>query len=247
MTQHFIGQTALITGAGTGLGAAVARVLAAGGARCVLAGRRAEPLEAVAGQIRAAGGAAEAVPADVSDPAQVAQLLERAVAWGGGLNIVVNGAGVFRMVPFEQTSLEFFDEVLSVNLRGVFVVCQAAWPHLQAAGGGQIVNLSSISGVQAFRGNAAYGASKFGLNGLSAVLALEGRPHNIRVFAVCPASIDTPIWDGQAPDDVRARMMKPEPVAEFVAHLLAAPPTLAFDPIVIRNFNDPWAAGASPR
>jgi len=245
--MNFADQIALLTGAGTGLGAVLARLLAAQGARCVLAGRRREPLEAVAAEIAAAGGAAEVVPADVNDPAQVERLVARAVAWGGGLNIVVNGAGVFQMAPFEKTSLELFDQTLSVNLRGAFLVCQAVWPHLRAAGGGQIVNLSSISGVQAFRGNAAYGASKFGLNGLSAVLALEGRPHGIRVFAVCPASIDTPIWDGQAPDDVRARMMKPEPVAEFVAHLLAAPPTLAFDPIVIRNFHDPWAGTPGPR
>jgi NAD(P)-dependent dehydrogenase (short-subunit alcohol dehydrogenase family) len=238
----FASQVALITGAGSGLGAALARLLAARGARCVLAGRRPEPLETVAAEITSAGGAAEVVPADVSDPAQAAWLVARAVEWGGALHLVVNGAGLFQLVPFEQTPLELFDQILSVNLRGAFLVCQAAWPHLRAAGGGQIVNLSSVSGVQAFRGNAAYSASKFGLNGLSAVLALEGRPHNIRVFAVCPASTDTPIWDGQAPDDVRARMMKPEPIAEFVAHLLAAPPSLAFDPIVIRNFHDPWSA-----
>jgi NAD(P)-dependent dehydrogenase (short-subunit alcohol dehydrogenase family) len=247
MTQPFENQVALITGAGSGLGAASALELAAAGARCVLAGRRREPLEAVAAGIRAAGGAAEVIAADVTDPAQVERLTTQSVDWGGGLNIVVNGAGVFQMVPFEKTSLELFDQTMNVNLRGAFLVCQAAWPHLRAAGGGQIVNLSSISGVQAFRGNAAYSASKFGLNGLSAVLALEGRPHNIRVFAICPASIDTPIWDGQAPDDVRARMMKPEPIAAFVAHLLAAPPTLAFDPIVIRNFHDPWVGTASPR
>jgi NAD(P)-dependent dehydrogenase (short-subunit alcohol dehydrogenase family) len=247
MPMNFANQIALITGAGTGLGAVIARLLAAQGARCVLAGRRREPLESLASEIVTAGGAAEVVPADVSDAAQVEQLVARTVEWGGGLNIVVNGAGVFQMVPFEKTPLELFDQTLSVNLRGAFLVCQAAWPHLRAAGGGQIVNLSSISGVQAFRGNAAYGASKFGLNGLSAVLALEGRPHHIRVFAICPASIDTPIWDGQAPDDVRARMMKPEPIAEFVVHLLAAPPTLAFDPIIIRNFNDPWRDTPSPR
>jgi NAD(P)-dependent dehydrogenase (short-subunit alcohol dehydrogenase family) len=243
MTLPFASQTALLTGAGTGLGAAIARELARAGARCVLAGRRPEPLRAVAAAIAAADGAAHVVCADVTEAAQVERLVAEAVAWGGGLNIVVNAAGIFKMAAFEQTSLELFDATLNVNLRGAFLVCRAAWPHLRAAGVGQIVNLSSVSGVQAYRGNAAYGASKFGLNGLSAVLALEGRPHHIRVFTVCPAATDTPIWDGQAPAAVRARMMKPEPIAAFVAHLLAAPPELAFDPIVIRNFDDPWAGG----
>jgi NAD(P)-dependent dehydrogenase (short-subunit alcohol dehydrogenase family) len=239
MTQPFTNQVALITGAGSGLGAAIARELAAGGARCALAGRRPEPLEVVAGEITAAGGAAEVVPADVTDPAQVERLIAQTVEWGGGLNIVVNAAGVFQMAAFEKTSLELFDAALNVNLRGAFLVCQAAWPHLRASSG-QIMNLSSVAAVQAYLGNAAYGASKHGLNGLSGVLALEGRPHGIRVLAVCPAATDTPIWEGQAPDLVRARMMKPEPLAAFVAYLLAAPRELSFEPIVIRNFNDPW-------
>jgi NAD(P)-dependent dehydrogenase (short-subunit alcohol dehydrogenase family) len=72
------------------------------------------------------------------------------------------------------------------------------------------------------------------------VLALEGRPHNIRVFALCPAAVDTPAWEGQAPPGVRRRMLRPEPFAEFTAWLLASPRTLAFDPIVVRSFHDPW-------
>jgi NAD(P)-dependent dehydrogenase (short-subunit alcohol dehydrogenase family) len=241
MPLPFTNQAALITGGGSGLGAAIARELAAGGARCVLAGRRREPLEAVAGEIAAGGGTAFVVPADVSDPTQVERLVAQSVEWGGGLNIVVNAAGVFKMAAFEKTSLELFDETLNVNLRGAFLVCKAAWPHLQMSHG-QIMNLSSVAAAHAYPGNAAYGPSKAGLNALSAVLALEGREHGIRVFAVCPAATDTPIWETQAPAAVRARMMKPEPIAAFVAYLLAAPRELSFEPIVIRNFDDPWAA-----
>jgi NAD(P)-dependent dehydrogenase (short-subunit alcohol dehydrogenase family) len=242
MTLPFATQTAVITGAGTGLGAAVALVLAKRGAFCVLAGRRAGPLAAVAEKITAAGGAAEAVTADVAEPGQVERLVARAVEARGRVDILVNAAGMFQMAPFEATSLELFDKTLAVNLRGAFLCCRAVWPLMRQAGGGQIVNLSSVAGVRGFEGNTAYSASKFGLNGLSAVLALEGRPHNIRVLAVCPAAVDTAVWEGQAPAEVRERMMPASAVAGVIVDLLAAPRALSFEPVVIGNFQSPWRA-----
>jgi 3-oxoacyl-[acyl-carrier protein] reductase len=238
----FTDQTALITGAGSGIGAAVARALAARGARCILAGRRPAPLAAVAAAVAAAGGTAEAMLADVRDAGQVQQLAQRASAATGRVDILVNAAGIFRLALLPETSIELFDQTLATNLRGAFLCCRAVWPLMQQAGGGQIVNISSVAGVEAYAGNAAYAASKFGLNGLTGVLALEGRPHNIRVLALCPAAADTGAWAGQAPEAVRHRMLAPEPLAEFVAWLLAAPRSLQIDPIVVRNFHDPWGA-----
>ena len=240
MSLAFENQTAVVTGAGSGLGAALALALARLGAQVVLAGRRAAPLADVAARIAAAGGRAEAVPTDVTEPAQVENLAARTIAFTGSLDILVNAAGVFKLAPFESTSLELFDATLAVNLRGAFLCCQAAWPLMRTRGGGQIVNISSAAGLRAYEGNAAYSASKFGLNGLSAVLALEGRPHNIRVLAVCPAATDTAVWDGQAPDEVRRRMMPAEAVAGVIVDLLAAPRALAFEPVLIGNFQDPW-------
>jgi len=236
----FAGQVAIVTGAGSGLGAAVAQALAAAGAHCVLAGRRPAALAATRDQISAAGGAATALPTDVSEAAQVERLAEGALAVAGRIDILVNAAGIFRLAPFEETSLELFDATLAVNLRGAFLCCRAVWPHMRRSGGGQIVNLSSMAAVRAFEGNAAYAPSKAGLNGLGGVLALEGRPLNIRVFTVCPAATDTPLWAGQAPAAVRARMMPPEAIADQVAWLLASPRGLDFDPILIGNFYDPW-------
>jgi 3-oxoacyl-[acyl-carrier protein] reductase len=236
----FNDQTAIITGGGSGLGAAVARALSARGARCVLAGRRPEPLAAVAAELAAAGGLAETVPTDVTDPAQVERLVARAAGASGRVDALVNAAGLFRLAPMPETSIELFDQTLAVNLRGAFVCCRAVWPLMQQQGGGQIVNISSVAGVEAYAGNSAYAASKFGLNGLTGVLALEGRPHNIRVLALCPAAAGTAAWAGQAPEAVRRRMMPVEPLAEFVAWLLASPRNLQMDPIVIRNFHDPW-------
>jgi NAD(P)-dependent dehydrogenase (short-subunit alcohol dehydrogenase family) len=242
MDHAFAGQTAIVTGAGSGLGAAIAQALAGGGAHCVLAGRRPDALGETAARIAAAGGQATVLPTDVTQAAQVEQLAARALARAGRIDILVNAAGIFRLASFEATSLELFDTTLAVNLRGAFLCCRAVWPHMRQAGGGQIVNLSSMAAVRAFEGNTAYAPSKAGLIGLSGVMALEGRPHNIRVLAICPAATDTPVWQGQAPEAVRAAMMSAEAVAEQVAWLLATPRGLAFEPIVIGNFQDPWRA-----
>jgi len=238
----FAGQTALITGAGSGIGAAVAQALAAQGARLILAGRRHEALEAVAAALPPASQPVT-LPTDVSDAAQVERLMAAAIAAAGRVDILINAAGLFHMAPLLDTSLELFDQTLATNLRGTFLCCQALWPHLVRAGGGQIVNVASVASVEAYAGNAAYAASKSGLVGLSGVLALEGRPHNIRVLVVCPAATDTAVWDGQAPSAVRDRMMPAAAVADLIAYLLASPRTLAYDPIVLRNFHNPWSAG----
>lgn len=240
MEPRLTDQIAIITGAGSGLGAAIARALAAEGARCVLAGRRLEPLQAVSAEIKAAGGEARALVTDLSDENQIEHLAQETARVFGGIDILVNNAGIFQLAPFAETSTELLDQMLAINLRGAFLLCRAAWPHLRRRGGGQIVNLSSAAGVEAYPDSAAYSVTKFGLNGLSEALALEGKPHNIRVFAVCPGAIETPIWEGQAPASVRSRMMKPESVAEVVRWLVTSPRQLDFDPMVIRNFQDPW-------
>ena len=238
----FAGQTAIVTGAGSGLGAAIAHALAGAGAHCVLAGRRPDALAVTAEAIRGAGGRATVVATDVTQVDQVERLAAAALAETGRIDILVNAAGVFQLAAFEETSLELFDETLAVNLRGAFACCRAVWPHMRGAGGGQIVNLSSIAAVRAFEGNAAYAPSKAGLNALSGVMALEGQRHRIRVLTICPAATDTPVWEGQAPEAARAAMMAPETVAEQVAWLLAAPRNLVFEPVVIGNFQDPWQA-----
>jgi len=242
MERPFAGQTVLVTGAGSGLGAAIAMALAEGGAHAVLAGRRPAALAGTAAHIRSAGGQATPVPTDVTQWDQVQQMAAAALAVAGRIDILVNAAGIVRLAAFEDTAFDLFDATLAVNLRGAFACCRAVWPHMRQAGGGQIVNLSSIAAVRAFEGNAAYAPSKAGLNALSAVLALEGRPHQIRVLTICPAATDTPVWEGQAPAAVRAQMMAPETVAAQVAWLLATPRNLMFDPVVIGNFQDPWRA-----
>jgi len=237
MEKKLTNRTALITGAGSGLGTAIARALASEGARCALAGRRPEPLEHVRLEL---GDRARAIPCDVRDEAQIENLVAQTVAEFGGVDILVNNAGVFHEAPLTETTTTLWDETIAVNLRGAFLLCRAAWPHMQRRGGGQIVNVSSVSGVQGYADEAAYCASKFGLNGLTAALALEGKPRNIRVFAVCPGAVDTPIWGEAAAPEVTRRMLRAEQVAEVVRWLVTAPRNLDFGPIVVRNFTDPW-------
>jgi len=232
MENKLANQIALITGAGSGLGAE--------GAQCVLAGRRLERLQTVGAEIKAAGGKAYPIVTDLTDEAQLENLVRETVRLFGGVDLLINSAGIFRLAPFVETSTELLDQMLAVNLRGAFLLCRAVWPQLRRRGGGQIVNISSAAGVEGYVNSAAYSATKFGLNGLSEALALEGKPHNIRVFAVCPGAVETPIWEGQAPAEVMGRMMKPEPVAELVCWLVTSPRQLDFDPVVIRNFQDPW-------
>ncbi len=240
MSRKLSGAVAIVTGAGSGLGAAIAQALAAEGAKCALAGRRREPLQAVADEVRAAGGEASVIPADVADEAQGAALVAETIHLFGRLDVLVNSAGLMRQASLTQTSTALWDELFNVNLRGAFMLCRAAWPHLQDSRG-QIINVSSMAAVQGYLDEAAYCASKHGLNGLTEVLALEGKTHGIRALAVCPAAVETPLWDRDAPADVRRRMMKSAQVAEVVRWLVTAPRDLDFGPVIVRNFDDPWS------
>ena len=232
-------KTAIITGASSGIGLAAARVLAGSGFRVGLVSRRLEALSEAASEIRDRGGLAWVKALDVRDEASVQEFVQDAINRFGQIDLLVNAAGLFRMAPLEETSREFWDEHLSTNLTGAFTITKAVWPHIA---GGHIINISSIAGVKPFAGNAAYSASKYGLIGLSEVLALEGKPRGIRVHVLCPGNTQTPAWGDQAPTKVQALMMRPEEVAEVVRWLAVSPPGVTFDKIVITPSVDPWEA-----
>lgn len=215
------GQVALVTGASRGIGRAVAARLAADGAAVVLAARDADALARNAEQIRASGSQVLAVPTDVRDEASVAALFAAAGQHLGPVSIVINAAGAVAKAPLAEMPLALWEEVLAVNLRGTFLCCRAAFQMMLAHGGGAIVNFSSLSGVpkvEKFPGMGAYVASKFGVAGLSEMLAVEGRPHNIRVLAVSPGAVDTEMLREAAPH-LRAGMT-PEQMAAIVAFLV---------------------------
>ncbi len=217
-----VGRVAIVTGASQGIGAAVARRLAGAGARVALVARSADLLAREAGAIHAAGGDALALPADISDPAQVQGVFDQVAATYGPCAILINAAGLVVNVPFIDLPLAEWDRVLNTNLRGLMLCCQVAFRQMAAHGGGTIINFSSLSGVknvEKFPGLSAYVASKFGVAGLTEALAVEGKPLGIRVLAVSPGAVATPMLRAAAPH-LRPGMT-PDDMAAIVAFLVS--------------------------
>ncbi len=217
------GRVAMVTGASRGIGAATAEALAGAGAHVVLAARDRDALAAVASGIQAAGGAATAVPADVSKTGDVERLFA-AAAQAGQLTALVCAAGVLTSVPFEETTPDIWADTIGVNLTGSFLCCRAAFTAMRAAGEGRIVTIASLSGVYAtekFPGLAAYNVSKYGVIGLTEAIAVEGRPHGISAICVSPGAVDTQMLRRANPE-LRPGLT-PADVGELILALLDSP------------------------
>lgn len=207
------GKTALVTGAASGIGSAIASAFAAKGARVgVIDLNEAQ----AAAKAAALGGEAKAFACDVSDPASADAAIAAAVAAFGGIDIVVNSAGIVQLAPAEELPLDFWTRTIAVNLSGTFFVSQAAGRAMIRAGtGGKIINLASQAGTVAIEQHVSYCASKFGVIGLSKVLAAEWGKHGITVNTISPTVVLTELgkkaWDGPHGDALKARI----PVGRF--------------------------------
>jgi NAD(P)-dependent dehydrogenase (short-subunit alcohol dehydrogenase family) len=232
---RLVDQHAVVTGGGTGIGAAIARALAAEGARLTLVGRRREPLEQVAGGVFDALVA----PADVTDREQVQGAFAIARATQGPITILVNNAGAAQGTPFAKVTETLWRDMLAVNLDGMFHCCQAALPDLLAAEDGRIVTVASMAGLHGFAYAAPYIAAKHGAIGLTRALAAEFAKTKLTVNAVCPGFVDTDMTadsvaniqakTGRSEAEARAelarlnpsgRLIAPEEVAEAVLDLI---------------------------
>lgn len=218
---------ALVTGAGTGIGRAIALALAASGWAVSLAGRRAGPLEGVAAEIAAEGGEALSLSGfDVCDAASIASGMATAVERFGDIAVLVNCAGEAPSAPFEKTSVEVWDHALSVNLTGVFLTTQAALPSIRRAGRGRIINIASTAGLKGYAYVSAYCAAKHGVIGLTRALAMELATTDVTVNAVCPGFTETPLLDGavetiirktgRTADEARASLARGNPQGRLV-------------------------------
>ncbi|HLH21757.1 MAG TPA: SDR family NAD(P)-dependent oxidoreductase [Chloroflexota bacterium] len=211
-SERLAGQTAIVTGGGSGIGAAVCRGLAAEGAAVVVADLAPEGAAATVAAITAAGGRAVAVPVDVSDPASVQALVERAVAAFGAIDILVNCAGITRYDSILDLPVEAWDRVLAVNLRGTFLCTQAVLRHMVPRRRGRVVNFASARGVEGQARGSHYAASKGGVIAFTKSVALEMAPHGITVNAIAPGTTDTAMWRGTKSDEEIARLRQTLPL-----------------------------------
>ncbi len=227
-TYDFKGQVALVTGASSGLGLATANAFAQAGAAVVLADRNEAALKAATEALTAAGHQAISVVCDVTDEAQAAAMVERTVATFGRLDMAYNNAGILGpMGDVTDETSEAFDEVNAVNLRGIWTCMKHELLQMRQQGSGAIVNCSSLGGLVGLAGRSAYHASKHGVIGLTKSAALAYATRGIRINAVCPGCIDTPMGDGIDPaamkeflrDQPIGRMGRPEEIAAAVLWL----------------------------
>jgi NAD(P)-dependent dehydrogenase (short-subunit alcohol dehydrogenase family) len=213
----------LITGGGGGLGEAIARVLARSGAVVVPADVREDRAEAVAASIRSEGGRASALRLDVASEDQATESVRRIASEFGRLDVLVNNAGTDLTAPVEDLPVADWDRILSVNLRGPFILSKYALAHMKARGGGHIVNIVSTAAKRAWPNAAAYHASKWGLLGLSHALHTEARPHRVKVTAVVAGGMRTPFLLDRFPDLDPGVLQDPANVAETVRFVLTQP------------------------
>ena len=232
------GQVAVITGAGRGIGAAIATSLARLGARAVLCGRSREPLETTATAIQNAGGQSAVIECDVANLHSVEALAQRVERTFSKVHILVNNAGTSGSGgPLHQLPPEVWDRVLNTNLRGAYYCIRSLVPLMIRSGGGHIINISSLAGKNPLPNGAAYAASKWGLNGLSYSVAEELRGHNIRVSVICPGSTHTEFSPHAGMN--AERMLQASDVAHVVAMLVTQAPQSFASEILLRPTQKP--------
>lgn len=233
-------KTAIITGGGTGIGRGIALALAQEGAHLVLCGRRLERIQSVVSEIQAMGGEALAVQADVSIEQDVIRLTRAAMGTFNRVDILVNNAAVSEEGEFHTLSVESWDRVMAVNLRGAYLCMRQVLPLMRAQRSGHILNISSESGIEYYRGDGAYGLSKHALIDLSEYIQRENQDFNIRVNTICPGMVVTEMTKGSSGLN-EEKCLYPEDIADLAVWLLTRRENIKIGtPILIQTMLNPW-------
>ena len=254
MTKRLEGTVALVTGASSGIGAATARSLAAEGATVAVLARRRDRLEDLAGAIRADGGNALVVDADITDRQQAEDAVERVVSELGRLDTVVNNAGLMHIGQVAGALTEDWDQMLQINVQGLLYVTRAALPHLLRAADdsprrvADLVNISSTAGRVARPGTAVYNLTKYGVNGFTEALRQEVMQKRVRVSVVEPGTVNTEL-SSHLRDGVRQavetqtkdmEMLRPEDIADTVSYIVTRDRRVAVNEVLIRASEQTW-------
>lgn len=206
MKDNIIGKVVVITGASSGLGAAIAQRLGACGAKLVLGARRLERLEVLAADITKAGGTVRILKTDVQNPAQVQALVDKAVSDFGGLDVIINNAGLMAQSTLAARRIEEWDRMIDINIKGVLYGIAAALPVMQAQKRGHIINVASVAGHKVRGGGAVYAATKHAVRVITEGLRQEVKPYNLRTTIISPGAVDTELPAGTKDPETASAM-----------------------------------------
>ena len=241
MTSGISGKVVVITGASSGIGESAARLLAAEGAKVSLGARRKDRLDALASEIRDAGGSAHVAVTDVTKRADVEALVRGAVDTFGRVDVIVNNAGIMPLSPIERLKVEDWDRMIDINVKGLLYGIAAVVPLMKAQKSGHIINVSSVAGHKVRPGNTIYAATKHAVRVISEGLRMEMKPYNVRTTIISPGAVATELADSVTEPDLQERTralyamaIPADVIARSIAYVIGEPPEVDVNEILVR-------------